>query len=233
MHNPVHNSLKTEIFPSALVVASFILATYFYVHSPDRVVIHWNFAGQPNGYAGKLFGNYLVPGILLGMYALFLILPNIDPRQERYGEFFTVYHQFKRAIMSVFFIIFVALGLYNIGYPVKINYVVPLAVGALMVVMGGLMRKLKQNSFMGIRTAWTLSSEVVWNKTHRVGGVLFVIFGLCLIAAPFLGKIVGSVLLVAGIIVAIVGSIGYSYLISRERKREAVSTEPTPPGRLR
>lgn len=219
MNNPVRNSVKTEIFPSALVIASFVLATYFYLHSPDRVAIHWGFAGQPNGYAGKLFGNFFVPGILLGMYALFLVLPNVDPRKERYSEFYSTYHQFKRAIMSVFFIIFVALGLKNIGYPVKINYVVPFAVGALMIVMGSLMRKLKQNSFMGIRTAWTLSSETVWNKTHRIGGMLFVIFGLCLIVAPFLGKIIGGIVLVAGMVAAIIGSIGYSYWAYRNEKK--------------
>ena len=43
------------------------------------------------------------------------------------------------------------------------------------------------NWFVGIRTPWTLSSERIWKKSHRVGGILFVITGLGILLLSLLG----------------------------------------------
>lgn len=43
---------------------------------------------------------------------------------------------------------------------------------------GILMSHAKQNWFVGIRTPWTMSNELVWNKTHKIGGKLFKLTGL-------------------------------------------------------
>ena len=34
---------------------------------------------------------------------------------------------------------------------------------------------------MGIRTPWTLTSDLSWDRTHRVGGRLFVLEGIVFI----------------------------------------------------
>jgi uncharacterized membrane protein len=36
---------------------------------------------------------------------------------------------------------------------------------------------------MGIRTPWTLSSDRSWARTHRVGGYLFMGFGIAVVAS--------------------------------------------------
>jgi hypothetical protein len=36
----------------------------------------------------------------------------------------------------------------------------------------------KRNWFIGIRTPWTLSSDSVWDKTHKLGGKLFKVSGI-------------------------------------------------------
>ena len=43
------------------------------------------------------------------------------------------------------------------------------AVGLLFIMIGFMIRKAKRNFFIGIRTPWTLSSDKVWDETHRVG----------------------------------------------------------------
>ncbi|MEM1515464.1 MAG: SdpI family protein [Candidatus Bathyarchaeia archaeon] len=40
-------------------------------------------------------------------------------------------------------------------------------------IIGILCEDSKRNWFIGIRTPWTLSSDRVWEKTHRLGGKLF------------------------------------------------------------
>ena len=62
-----------------------------------------------------------------------------------------------------------------------------LAVGALLMVLGNYMGKLRKNFFIGIRTPWTLASDAVWERTHRLAGWLFVAAGLVMVASVLIG----------------------------------------------
>lgn len=59
-------------------------------------------------------------------------------------------------------------------------------IGILFIVMGNYLPATKPNYFVGIRTPWTLESDLVWRKTHRLGGKLFIINGVLLFASLFL-----------------------------------------------
>jgi len=220
MPYPIKLSLKTEVVPVLLILASFALGFYFYAHFPDRVATHWGFNGQPNGYSGKFAGAFLLPFILLGIYALFLALPFIDPKAERYRDFAKTYHFFKTAIVLVMFAVFVVAGVNNLGHPAGINRWIPVMLGLLMIAIGNYTGKIKQNWLMGIRNPWTLSSENVWNKTHRVGGWMFMAFGLLIILSPFLPKTLGIAAYILGIVLVIFGTTAYSYLLYRKEKNQ-------------
>jgi uncharacterized membrane protein len=55
----------------------------------------------------------------------------------------------------------------------------------LFIFAGIMMRKAKRNFFIGIRTPWTLSSDRVWDKTHRLGSILFIILGILAMLGTF------------------------------------------------
>ena len=64
----------------------------------------------------------------------------------------------------------------------------------LAVIMGGMffalsnfMPKARQNTMFGIKTKSTLSSPTVWNKTHRLAGILGVIGSIALIICGIIG----------------------------------------------
>jgi uncharacterized membrane protein len=70
---------------------------------------------------------------------------------------------------------------------------------------------------MGVRTPWTLSSEEVWIRTHRLAGKLMVAAGFI---AMLLGLLpVPPALMVQGMLVAVFGAAGipvvYSWLLWR------------------
>ncbi len=68
----------------------------------------------------------------------------------------------------------------------------------------------------GIRTPWTLTSEVSWSRTHRLGGRLFVLLGIALVLTALLGNgALSTVLIVGGLVLIAVVVIVYSYLIWR------------------
>lgn len=218
MASPIKPTIKTEIVPIVLVGASLIASVYFYRHFPDRVVTHWNFAGQPDGYSSKAFAAFFFPLLNLGMYLLFLGLPYLDPKKNRYPDFAKVYHVFKAVIIGVMSIIYGIVGLAGLGYSVAVEKVLPAIIGVLFIVMGNYMAKIKPNWFMGIRTPWTLSSEEVWNKTHQLGGKLFVLMGVLMVAMGFWNnKIMWYIFTVGVIGVALVPMV-YSFILYRKLK---------------
>jgi uncharacterized membrane protein len=48
-----------------------------------------------------------------------------------------------------------------------------------------MMRQAKRNFFIGIRTPWTLSSDRVWDETHRIGSTLFIVSGILALLGAF------------------------------------------------
>jgi uncharacterized membrane protein len=98
------------------------------------------------------------------------------------------------------------------GRRVAIGTWVPLAVGALFIVLGNSMGKLRPTWFVGIRTPWTLSSAYSWNRTHRLGGWAFIGIGLMMMATCIVAQscfVTLTVVFTAAVLIALVV---YSYL---------------------
>ncbi len=93
--------------------------------------------------------------------------------------------------------------------------VVPVLVGGLFVVLGSVMGKIRPNWFVGIRTPWTLSSKLSWTKTHRLGGRLFVLMGITLLASEFVGSAWGLLFALAVVAGCLLWMVLFSYLVWR------------------
>jgi uncharacterized membrane protein len=89
----------------------------------------------------------------------------------------------------------------------------------LFIFIGFLMRQAKRNFFIGIRTPWTLSSDTVWNETHRVGAVLFMISGALAFIGGFLGGTAAFWMLFGPLIGSTLFLLVYSYLLYRRETR--------------
>ena len=108
--------------------------------------------------------------------------------------------------------------------------VVSIGIGGLFIVIGNLMTRVRPNWFMGIRTPWTLSSDTVWRKTHRFGGVAFVIAGLCFLASSFLNSKWTFYAAFASAIVAALSSVVYSYIAWKREQEIPVAAMPNGQG---
>ncbi len=212
MSNPIKPTFKSEVLPVVLILISIIASFYFYAYFPPIVVTHWNFVGQPDGWSSAGFAAFFLPILLIGMYFLFLAIPYLDPKKDRYEQFRKPYHIFKAIIIAVMIIIYFIASLNGIGYPLNVSLWVPSIIGLLFIVMGNYMSKIKSNWFIGIRTPWTLSSEEVWNKTHRLGGKIFIAGGLLMLTQGFLPSSWRLPVLIFIILLLTVGTFGYSYL---------------------
>ncbi|MFA6215125.1 MAG: SdpI family protein [Patescibacteria group bacterium] len=216
MSSPIKPTLKTEFIPVILIILSVFASFYFYANFPEKVPTHWNYRGQIDGWSGKGFAAFFFPGLIFGLYLLFLGLPYLDPKKEHYLEFAKVYHIFKNFFIGFMVAIYFYTGLAGLGYELPVNVVVPTIVGLLFLILGNYMGKIKSNWFMGIRTPWTLSNEQVWNKTHRLGGKLFMLMGLFMIFGSFLPAELFWYSFIAGITIVSLFPMIYSYLLYKK-----------------
>lgn len=219
MKNPIKFSLKTEIAPLLILLAAISLSLWSYNLLPDQVITHWNFAGEADGWGSRQFHAILFPSMLAAIYLMFNFLPKIDPRSDRYAEFSGVYLIMRNFIMLIMMIIFAAATFVNLGYQLNIGGIVAGAVGLLIIVIGNYFGKLKRNYFVGIKTPWTLASENVWNKTHRLGSRLFIVWGALLVTSPWLPAPIAFLILFGGIIAMLAWLSIYSYVLYRNEKK--------------
>lgn len=216
MPNPIKPSFKSEWFALALLVLFARAALFFQFNLPARVVIHWDIAGQPNGWGSGLFAAWFLPLLALVLYLLLLFLPRLDPKPEHYESFKKSYHYFKDLILSFLFVVYLMTNLRALGYPVDIGFYLPLLIGALFIFIGFFLRNIKPNWFVGIRTPWTLSSESVWIKTHKLSLPVFSSAGILLALSVFAPLKIRSLFYILAILALVLILPIYSYIIFRQ-----------------
>ena len=208
----------------AVLIITFIITIAMYPTSPDRVVSHWNAAGQPDGYMSKLWGLFLIPLIMIGLVGLFAALPRIDPYKKNYEKFRNYYDGFILLFILFMLAIQIQIILWSTGYQVSPNLTFPFLMGTLFIYIGFLLGHAEQNWFVGIRTPWTLSSETVWKKTHEVGGKLFKLAGVISFIGVFAGEYAFLFILIPVLIVAVF-TVAYSYFeYQKERTSQKEKT---------
>lgn len=200
-----------------IVVVAFIVSAVVYPRLPATIPTHWDVSGQPNGWSSRFWGAWLIPVFLLGMWALVRVLPKIDPRGSNYAKFGGAFEAIIDAIMLFMLALHVVALRAALGHPVEMQRILPIGIGVLLIVIGNLLPRARPNWFVGIRTPWTLSSDRVWEKTHRFGGRVFVAAGLIITIASFVWVQEAHVVLFAVMVVVASSVMIYSYL---EWKRE-------------
>ncbi|MFH1225019.1 MAG: DUF1648 domain-containing protein [Candidatus Diapherotrites archaeon] len=209
---------KSEFAAFAIVVLSFAIAVYFYQSPlmPDVMPSHWNAAGQVDGYMDKFWGIFLMPIISAVMFALFLAIPRIEPLRENLEKFRREFGIFVIIIMAFMVYIYLLTILWALGKKFNmVQFLMP-ALAVLLYYAGVLLKKAKRNWFVGIRTPWTLSSDRVWDKTHKRGGAMFKVVALFTAFGIFMPEYAIWLLLVPVLAVAVYLA-AYSYL---EYKKE-------------
>jgi uncharacterized membrane protein len=195
------------------VVACSVISALLYSRLPEQSAIHWDAAGHPNGYAHKPWGPFTLPLILLAQAVVFEILPKISPRRYALESSARAYAAVSTATCVFLALIHVLILSIALGATLSVTRVVPAAVGLLFVIIGNYSGKTSKNFFLGIRTPWTLASDEVWSRTHRLAGKCWVIAGIALIVCSTLGYAYAG-LMFALVLSAFIPSV-YSYVLYR------------------
>ena len=199
--------------PLLLIVAAVAVSIFYYPQLPERMATHWSATGEANGFSSRLWGAWLMPLIMALIWVILRAIPHIDPRGANYEKFSGMYDALVILILAFILLMHVVVLMAASGTRVQMERVMMPAVGVFIAVMGLLIPKAHPNWFVGIRTPWTLTSDLSWERTHKIGGTLFVILGVLMVASTFIAPEIAIWILVAAALGITIFLFAYSYQV--------------------
>ena len=224
---PESSSRPVITYLAILIMAiQVLISVVTYPFLPATVPSHWNIAGQVDAYSSKLFLAIFLPLLSIGLYVFVRGLVIIGPRlgnQPKYANL-GVINIILLGVLLLMLVMHLVSTAISLGIPIDMTLVVSLSVNLLFIFIGNYMVKLRRNFWGGIRTPWTLVSDTVWERTHRLGGWMFVLGGLLGLILSFIPQIRFWSLISIILIVSLV-PIVYSYIAYQ---RYVVNGKPPP-----
>jgi uncharacterized membrane protein len=217
--------LKRHLFALAMVAVTLAAAMYYSPVLPDSVPSHFNTEGIADHWSPKSLVIAFCILAPLGIFALLTFVPLIDPFWKRIQGKYNLFLVFRDIAMGsmVYFSIVVYISAVEGTYASNLS---GFGFGLMFVLFGNYLPRLPRNFFFGIRSPWTLASEEVWKRTHRVSGWLFVIAGLVIAILSFTRIPQHLVLLVVLSPVVLFSALIYPYVLHRKLEHEAAARIP-------
>ena len=219
---------KKQLFTLLIIALVPLAATAIcYPLLPDVIPTHWNFAGVADGFGGKN-SIFLMPGIMFIVGLMLILLPKVDPRGQNYSKFAGAYKAVNYIVLGLLggiqlLILFTTISKSKLNMSTLIMFIMGIA----FMLMGNFMPKFKPNFFAGIRTPWTLSSETVWAKTHRLSGKTFMLGGAVLFLTGFFKDMWALYVCMAVVISScVVIPFAYSYILFKKYGPDKPVAEP-------
>jgi uncharacterized membrane protein len=217
--------IKREILPLSIMALFILLSIYFYPTLPEKIPSHFDINGMPDHFSPKLHLMLLIFSLTAGIYLLLTFIPLIDPFWRKIQKKYDIFLMFRDLVL-LFFIFLYVLSIIAAKKGRLEVYVLGIGFGLLFILLGNYLPKLPRNWFFGIRVPWTLSSEIVWKKTHILGGWLFVIAGISTVILSLLKVHLEIVLIVTLVPVFFFSGILYPFFLYRRLQRAEKTEEP-------
>ncbi len=216
---------KTIILTSVMCMLPEILSVILYKRLPEQVAVHWNSAGEINGYLPKAMAAFGMPFVFLIINIFSNISLLYDPRREGQPKALRAIGIWLVPFTSL--ILIPATLFLSIGVKIPITAISSFVVGIVFIVTGNYLPKSRRNYMMGVRIPWTFHDPDNWNKTNRMAGHMMVIGGFVVlisgyfhVTAVFYGV---SVILIIAVLIAVIPFF-YSFLLYKKERDKNPNT---------
>jgi len=209
---------RTTMISGTAILACMAAAsalTLLSVPADAMIPVHFGLDGTPDRYAGPLLAVSIMPIVALLVTGLFHVLPRLEGDAGNLARSGKAYWTVWVSVLAVLGVAHGIVVAHAFGFSPDVPAYVTAALGAFLILSGNMAGKIRSNSAFGVRTPWTLASEIVWNRTHRLFGWLSVVMGLLLVLAAFLLQsptVLASAVL-GGLATLAIISTAYSYMI--------------------
>jgi uncharacterized membrane protein len=157
-----------------------------------------------------------MPALQLFIYILMKYAPSIDPKKN-FNRFDKPYQKLRIIFQSFTTVLAIVILYAAQGNEFDIRPGLTISLFLLLIMIGNYLQSVKPNYIFGVRTPWTLESEVVWAKTNRLMGKTWFYGGIIsLVVYSFIPEDWGIILLVGFTTISSAFSLVYSYLVFRK-----------------
>ena len=208
---------KTLIVTTIITLLPILAGLILWNKLPDQIPMHFNAAGEVDGWASKAVAVFAMPLALVAVQWLCAVGSfKMDPKAQNLNEKVMGLVLWFIPVMSVLMHVLV----YGtaLGKEMNVQVVIPLLMGLLFIAIGNWLPKCKQTYTLGIRLPWTLADEDNWNRTHRFAGPVWVVCGVIVAAGALVGGAFLWVML-AALLTMIAAPTVYSYLLFRKAQK--------------
>ena len=221
----------------------FVVTTVSLPWMPDRMPMHFNMAGEIDRWGSK-YENLLFPLFAVAMAAFFAYLASYYEKKSHEadadaGEDATAKEAaghrananvlwMTGAVMAVYFACLQGSILYSTyraqtegqPFPSEVfSRLVFVLMGALFVILGGLIPRTARNGTVGVRVPWSLYNETTWRRSNRFGGILMIAAGVAVIVTALLADVMLTLLLIpVYLLAAVAAMLVYAHHVWRQEK---------------
>jgi uncharacterized membrane protein len=200
-----------RVLPFVFIAIALLVSALAWPHLAEPTPVHWGITGEPDRWGSRAEGALMLPAIMAGLVLLMRFLPRIDPRRGNFEKMQDMYDFVVAVVAALLLGIHAMVIAAGLGHRVPIYTIIPVLIGVMLILLGNVLPRSRSNWWFGIRTPWTLSSDRVWARTHRVAGYCFVAAGLVLMTAPLLPGVLKPYLIAGTVVVAALIPVAYSY----------------------
>lgn len=223
----IRTGLTASLAAIAVIIAAWGWLAQSLPADTAQVPVHWGMSGAPDhfktrGEALLMFG--LLPGIAALLAVLMSVIPALDPMRpnvQRSSRLFLVGWIGAEAMIALAAIGVAIMTVRSAGgvdassSKAFVRFMIA-GVGLLLIFLGDAMPKTRPNFFVGVRTPWTLTSDLSWEKSNRLAGRFFVLIGFWgVISAFLLNGIQLAFAIVIPVIISVIITTVYSFTVWR------------------
>jgi uncharacterized membrane protein len=182
-----------------IMMVTLICTAILYPHLPAQVPRHWDFEGHVNGWSSRTSAALVMPLSMIGVMALFAVLPWLSPRKFELDAQSTGYLWIMIGLLAFLGILHLAILGKAVGMRFDITRVILGLVCLFFAALSRVLPNLRRNFYVGVRTPWTLASDQVWRATHHFAAQTFLIGGVVGLALALIVPIVWLPIVMLGI----------------------------------
>lgn len=203
----------TMILTTVVMLLPVLVGLILWNRLPEQVPLHWNVAGEVDGWGSREMLVFYLPLLLIGLQWLAAFVTGLDPKNK--GQTVKAMGLALWSCPLILLVLSTFCYVNAMGYDIQVQIVAPLFVGLLFILIGNYLPKCKRNYTIGIKLPWTLSSDDNWNKTHRMAGKIWTLGGAAMVATA----VFGNFIILFGILaVMALVPIVYSYIYYRKHE---------------
>ncbi|MFH1877453.1 MAG: DUF1648 domain-containing protein [Candidatus Omnitrophota bacterium] len=209
---------NTAFVVLAILLFSLLASICFFPYMPDNMAAHWNARGEVDRYAGKIWGLFIIPFLMLCLVMFFSAVRKICPLKTGTGKSAKYYNAFIITMALFLLSVQAHIIMWNSGIKINPNVIFPGLLGILFFCAGVICAHAERNRCPGIKTPWTLRGGAVWDKTRKAAARVFKCAGIIMFVGTFFARYSVFFILIP-VFLSVAGLIIYSYILNTSEIR--------------